>query len=100
MKHVDDNICKKKLTLKIVCAGEGLCEKKREEAEEERGSRRREAEEERGSCGDQLFRRNFICPAEAVWVDTWMKHIRSHFLGGLCETFLRRTTNEEMVKGL
>ena len=71
MKHVDENICKTKLTLKIMCAGEGFS---REEAEEKGGSRRKEAEEERGSCVDQLFCRNLICPAEGVWVNTWMTH--------------------------
>ena len=54
--------------------GEGLCGKKREEAEEKRGSRRREAEQKRGGCVDQLFCRDLICPAEGVWVDTWMTH--------------------------
>ena len=34
MKHADGNICKKKLTLKIVCVGGGFRGKKREEAEE------------------------------------------------------------------
>ena len=71
--------------------GEGLCEKKREEAEEKRGSRRREAEEEGSSHGDQLFCRNLICPAEGVRVDTWMTRIRSHFLGGLCDTWRTHT---------
>ena len=72
-------------------AGEGLSGKKREEAEEKRGSRRREAEEEGSSYDDQLFCRNLICAPECFWVDTWMTHIRSHFLGGLCDTWRTHT---------
>ena len=63
-----------------MCVGEWLCGKKREVAEE-KGS----------SSGNQLLRRNLICPAEGVWVDTWMTHIRSHFLGGLCDTWRTHT---------